>query len=322
MHLLITGGAGFIGGNFLRMILKAEPDVRITNVDKLTYAGDSRLPESLKDEPNHRFVHGDIADPELMNRVIGDDVDMIINFAAESHVDRSIEDPGVFIRTNVMGVQTLLDAAIRHKVGKFVQISTDEVYGSLGETGLFSETTPLDPSSPYSASKTAADHLVMAWHRTYGLDINITRCSNNYGPFQFPEKLIPVMIHKALSDQQLPVYGDGSNIRDWIHVNDHCKAIWAVATRGTPGRIYNIGGSQERSNLDVVREILSALEKPEDLISFVPDRLGHDWRYAIDSSRMQNELGWAPTHTFRTGLAQTIKWYLANPQWWTPLLKT
>ena len=321
MHLLITGGAGFIGGNFLRMVLDEMPALRVTNIDKLTYAGDPRLPESLKGNSKHQFIHGDISDAMLVDQAVADGVDMIINFAAESHVDRSIEDPGVFIRTNVMGVQTLLEAARRHKVKKFVQISTDEVYGSLGETGLFSETTPLDPSSPYSASKTAADHLVMAWHRTYGLDVNITRCSNNYGPFQFPEKLIPVMIHKALADQPLPVYGDGSNIRDWIHVNDHCRAIWAVATKGQAGRIYNIGGSQERSNLEVVKDILKALGKSEKLISFVPDRLGHDWRYAIDSTRVQSELGWQPTYTFQTGLQQTIEWYLENSDWWEPLLK-
>ncbi len=317
--ILITGGAGFIGSNFVRMMVK-QTQYDIVVVDKLTYAGNLQSIEDVFCE-RCRFVQSDIADAVAMEALFERErFDKVINFAAESHVDRSIEDPQVFIRTNILGVQVLLEASRKHGVKKFVQVSTDEVYGSLGETGLFTEDSPLEPSSPYSASKTSADLLVLAWHKTYGLPVNITRCSNNYGPYQFPEKLIPLMLLKASKDLPLPVYGDGSNVRDWIHVDDHCRALKAVLERGLSGRVYNIGGNSECDNLSVVHSILDVLEKPRSLVQFVEDRKGHDWRYAIDNTRIVEELGWTPTHSFAEGLKSTIDWYLSNESWWKPLL--
>ena len=317
--ILITGGAGFIGSNFVRTLVQ-DGGYSIVVLDALTYAGTLTSIEPILDD-NCQFVHGDIADRILVGHLFEThNFDYVINFAAESHVDRSITDPDVFIRSNVVGVQVLLEASRKHGVTKYLQVSTDEVYGSLGETGFFTEETTLDPSSPYSASKASADLLVQAWHRTYGLPVNITRCSNNYGPYQFPEKLIPLMVSKSLSDEALPVYGDGSNIRDWIHVQDHCDALKCVLEKGVSGRVYNIGGNNERSNLAVVRAILDAVQKPHSLISFVEDRLGHDWRYAIDNTRITTELGWSPKYTFEQGLQSTIEWYLNNRAWWHPLL--
>ena len=312
--VLITGGAGFIGSNFTRM-MSQKTDFRCVVLDQLTYAGHlSTIADVLSDRCI--FAKGDIADSILVQGLFEQYAfDYVINFAAESHVDRSIEDPGVFIRSNVLGVQVLLDACRQHGVTKYLQVSTDEVYGSLSDTGLFTEDMPLDPSSPYSASKASADMLVQAWHRTYGLSVNITRCSNNYGPYQFPEKLIPVIITRALANQSIPVYGTGMNVRDWIHVEDHCAALFEVLMRGQSGRVYNIGGRSERSNLDVVRTVLQIVGQSESLITFVDDRKGHDWRYAIDNSRIQSELGWEPNHSFEQGLVDTVQWYLANQSW-------
>ena len=319
--ILITGGAGFIGSNFTRM-MSQKSDFRCVVLDKLTYAGHlSTIEDVLGDECI--FVEGDIADIELVQGLfIQYQFDYVINFAAESHVDRSIEDPGVFIRSNVLGVQVLLDACRQHGVSKYVQVSTDEVYGSLGDTGLFTEDLPLDPSSPYSASKASADMLVQAWHRTYGLAVNITRCSNNYGPYQFPEKLIPVIITRAVENESIPVYGTGMNVRDWIHVEDHCSALFEVLIRGQSGRIYNVGGRSERSNLDVVRTVLEIVGKSESLITFVEDRKGHDWRYAIDNTRIQSELNWEPKHSFEEGLMETVQWYIENLDWSMNLTKS
>ena len=312
--VLITGGAGFIGSNFTRM-MSQKPEFRCVVLDQLTYAGHlSTIEDVLSD--SCIFVKGDIADSTLVQRLFEQYAfDYVINFAAESHVDRSIEDPGVFIRSNVLGVQVLLDACRQYCVTKYLQVSTDEVYGSLSDTGLFTEEMPLDPSSPYSASKSSADMLVQAWHRTYGLSVNITRCSNNYGPYQFPEKLIPVIITRALANQSIPVYGTGMNVRDWIHVEDHCTALFEVLMRGQSGRVYNIGGRSERSNLEVVRTVLQIVGQSESLITFVEDRKGHDWRYAIDNSRIQLELGWEPNHSFEQGLVDTVQWYLDNQSW-------
>ncbi len=317
MKLLVTGGAGFIGSNFVHYMLREHADVEIVNVDLLTYAGNPDNLRPVADDPRHRFVRADVADRAAMEPLFAEGVDAVVHFAAESHVDRSIADPAVFVRTNVLGTQTLLDLALqyRDRVGKFVQISTDEVYGSLGDTGYFSETSPLAPNSPYSASKAGADLLVRAYHETYGLNVNITRCSNNYGPYQFPEKLVPLMIMNALEDKPLPLYGDGLNVRDWLHVEDHCRAVDLVLRNGRPGEVYNIGGHNERTNLDVVRTILRELGKPESLITFVPDRPGHDRRYAIDAAKIRRELGWAPRYDFAAGIRETIRWYTANREW-------
>jgi dTDP-glucose 4,6-dehydratase len=287
----------------------------------LTYAGNLSTIADFKSSPQYNFIHGDIADADLVESIFANGIDAVVNFAAESHVDRSISDPGVFIRSNIQGVHTLLEAARRHKTQRFLQISTDEVYGELGENGYFSEQTHIAPSSPYSSSKASGDLFVQAWHHTYGMHTNITRCSNNYGPYQFPEKLIPVIISKALNNEPLPIYGDGSNIRDWIHVFDHNRAALTVLEKGTSGRIYNIGSSSEKSNLTLVKVLLDIMGKPHSLITFVKDRPGHDWRYAIDSSRIQNELNWAPTFTFEEGIRQTVEWYLENKVWWTNLLE-
>ncbi|MEK4512991.1 dTDP-glucose 4,6-dehydratase [Paenibacillus sp. FSL K6-2524] len=317
MKLLVTGGAGFIGSNFIIYMLQQHPDYQIVNVDAMTYAGNLENLKSIESHPNYSFVKADITDAKLMDELISLGVDVVVNFAAESHVDRSILDPGVFVKTNVLGTQVLLDAAKKYGVTKFVQVSTDEVYGSLGETGLFMESTPLEPNSPYSASKAGGDLLVRAYHETFGLPVNITRCSNNYGPYQFPEKLIPLIISRALSDQALPVYGDGLNIRDWLYVEDHCSAIDLVIHQGRVGEVYNIGGNNERTNLHIVKTILQELNKPESLITFVEDRLGHDRRYGIDPTKLTQELGWKPKHNFETGIKETIKWYLDNKDWWT-----
>ncbi|AET57596.1 dtdp-d-glucose 4,6-dehydratase, rfbb [Paenibacillus terrae HPL-003] len=317
MKLLVTGGAGFIGSNFVLYMLKQYPDYEIVNIDALTYAGNLENLKSIENHPKHTFVKADITDAQAIDQLMQQGIDVVVNFAAESHVDRSILEPEVFVKTNVFGTQVLLDAAKKYNVTKFVQVSTDEVYGSLGETGLFTEETPLQPNSPYSASKAGGDLLVRAYHETFGLPVNITRCSNNYGPYQFPEKLIPLMISRALSDQQLPVYGDGLNIRDWLYVEDHCSAIDLVIHQGKLGEVYNIGGNNERTNVHIVKTVLEELGKPESLISYVQDRPGHDRRYGIDPTKTMNELGWKPKHSFETGIKETIRWYLDNKEWWT-----
>jgi dTDP-glucose 4,6-dehydratase len=313
-QVLVTGGCGFIGSNFIRYLLQSDPEVRITNLDKLTYAGNLANLSDLANHPRYRFVRGDITDRETVRSVVPG-ADVVINFAAESHVDRSIHDSGPFLRTNVLGTQTLLDAVREFQVPRFVQISTDEVYGSLGPTGYFTEETPLAPNSPYSASKAAADLLVRSYHHTFGVPALITRCSNNYGPYQFPEKLIPLFITNLLNDQPVPVYGTGSNIRDWIHVLDHCRAIDLVWRQGRVGEVYNIGGECERTNLEITHALLEALGKPTSLIRFVKDRPGHDLRYAIDCSKIKRELGWKPQIPFADGLRDTIRWYQQNLDW-------
>ncbi|MCP3745981.1 dTDP-glucose 4,6-dehydratase [Paenibacillus sp. A3M_27_13] len=317
MKLLVTGGAGFIGSNFVLYMLKQHPDYEIVNIDALTYAGNLENLKSIENNSKHSFIKEDITDAQAIDQLMQQGIDVVVNFAAESHVDRSILEPEVFVKTNVLGTQVLLDAAKKYNVTKFVQVSTDEVYGSLGETGLFTEETPLQPNSPYSASKAGGDLLVRAYHETFGLPVNITRCSNNYGPYQFPEKLIPLMISRALSDQQLPVYGDGLNIRDWLYVEDHCSAIDLVIHQGKLGEVYNIGGNNERTNVHIVKTVLEELGKPESLISYVQDRPGHDRRYGIDPTKTMNELGWKPKHSFETGIKETIRWYLDNEEWWT-----
>ena len=327
---LVTGGAGFIGSNFVLYMLKKYPEIRIVNLDKLTYAGNLENLKSIEGDERHIFVQGDICDRELVSGLFEKyDFDFVINFAAESHVDRSIKNPEIFVETNVEGTVNLLQCAklawadgdgfVAGK--KFLQVSTDEVYGSLGETGYFTETTPLCPHSPYSASKTSADLFVMAFHDTYGLPVNITRCSNNYGPYQFPEKLIPLMINNAKHHKQLPVYGDGMNVRDWLYVEDHCKAIDMVANGGRDGEVYNVGGHNERPNIFIVKKILSTLSEKldptinESLIKYVEDRKGHDRRYGIDPQKIKDELGWYPETTFEVGIEKTIDWYLANTEW-------
>ncbi|MED3750950.1 dTDP-glucose 4,6-dehydratase [Geobacillus stearothermophilus] len=317
MNLLVTGGAGFIGSNFVRYMLEKYPNYKVVNYDLLTYAGNL---ENLKDVENHRnytFVKGDINNRELVDYLVKThEIDVIVNFAAESHVDRSITDPDIFVKTNVLGTQALLDVAKDNNIKKYVQISTDEVYGTLGETGYFTEETPLAPNSPYSASKAGGDLLVRAYHETYGLNVNITRCSNNYGPYHFPEKLIPLMITNALEGKELPIYGDGQNIRDWLHVKDHCAAIDLVIHKGRPGEVYNIGGHNERTNNEIVHLIVEKLGVSKDLIKYVADRPGHDRRYAIDPTKIMTELGWKPQYTFEKGIAETIQWYIDNQEWW------
>ncbi len=315
-RILVTGGCGFIGSNFIRYELANDPDLFIANLDKLTYAGNV---ENLNDLPNksrYEFHHGDICDRQFVLSLLEiGRFDAVVNFAAESHVDRSILDSGPFIQTNVIGTQTLMDCCRQQQIPRFVQVSTDEVYGSLGPTGRFTEETPLAANSPYSASKAAADLLVRAYHHTFGFPAVITRCSNNYGPYQFPEKVIPLFISNALRDQPLPVYGTGSNVRDWIHVNDHCRGIDAALRDGRAGEVYNFGGDCELTNLELTYALLDALGKPRTLIQFVSDRLGHDLRYAVDSSKSRRELGWIPLVNFRDGLRNTIDWYLANTAW-------
>ena len=315
MKLLVTGGAGFIGSNFILYMARQYPHYEIINVDALTYAGNLENLRSIEGHSNYRFVKADIADRAAMELLFQEGLDAVLNFAAESHVDRSIMQPDLFVRTNVLGTQTLLDLAKQYQVGKFVQISTDEVYGTLGDTGMFTEETPLAPNSPYSASKAGADLLVRAYHETFGLNVNITRCSNNYGPYQFPEKLIPLMIRNALEDKPLPVYGDGLNVRDWLYVEDHCSAVDLVLHKGVSGEVYNVGGNNERTNIAVVKTILAELGKPESLIRFVKDRPGHDRRYAIDATKIRRELGWQPKYNYESGIRETIRWYLANQDW-------
>ncbi len=325
MKILVTGGAGFIGGNYALTMTKAHPEDTYVVLDALTYAGNLETLASIMNEPNFKFVKGNICDRELVDKLFAEEqFDYVINFAAETHVDRSVEDPGIFLTTNILGVQTLMDACRKYGVKRYHQVSTDEVYGDLPLDRpdlLFTEETPIHTSSPYSASKAAADLLVLAYHRTYGLDVTISRCSNNYGPYHFPEKLIPLMISRALADESLPVYGDGANVRDWLYVTDHCTAIDLIVRNGRSGEVYNIGGHNEKTNLEVVKTILKALSKPESLIHFVKDRPGHDLRYAMDPTKIETELGWKPEYTFDTGIQKTIEWYLENREWWEHIIK-
>lgn len=320
-NILVTGGAGFIGSNFINHILSSRKDLKIINVDNLTYAGNLENLTQSENNPSYKFVKADITDREKMSKVFEEnDISDVIHFAAESHVDRSILGSEIFFRTNVIGTNILLEASKRFGIDKFVQVSTDEVYGSLGATGKFSESTPLDPNSPYSSSKASADLMALSFQKTYGLPVVVTRCSNNYGPFQFPEKLIPLMILNALNDKKLPVYGDGLNVRDWIYVIDHNKAVELVWEKGKVGEVYNIGANQEMTNIDIIKLILNYLGKSEELIEFVKDRLGHDRRYAIDSSKIENELGWKPEFNFEDAIEKTIEWYLQNKSWWERIL--
>jgi len=322
--ILVTGGCGFIGSNFVHLLRRERPDEPVLNLDLLTYAGNLENLLDLEGDAGHVFVRGDVADADLVAGLFArHEITAVVHFAAESHVDRSLLGPGAFVHSNVAGTQVLLEAARQAwdgGGGRFVMISTDEVYGSLGPEGAFTEDTPLAPSSPYSASKAAADLFCGAYHRTWGLPVIITRCSNNYGPWQFPEKLIPLMIQRASRGESLPVYGDGLNIRDWIHVEDHCRAVLAVLDGGEPGRIYNIGGGNERPNLEIVKLILAALGKGEELITFVADRPGHDRRYAMDSTRVRTELGWEPRVPFERGIADTIRWYADHRDWWERII--
>ncbi|EGA90031.1 dTDP-4-dehydrorhamnose reductase [Planococcus donghaensis MPA1U2] len=321
-NILVTGGAGFIGGNFVQYMAANYPKYHIYNLDLLTYAGDLTKHQAIENNDNYSFVHIDIADRQAIDALFEKiDFTYIVHFAAESHVDRSIAEPEIFIRTNVLGTQVLLEAAKRANIKKFVHVSTDEVYGELefDPTTFFTEETPLQPSSPYSASKASSDLLVRAYYETYGLPINITRCSNNYGPYHFPEKLIPLTISRLLNDQKVPVYGDGKNVRDWLHVQDHCSAIDLVMHSGEIGEVYNIGGHNEQKNLEVVKTIIRTLGKSEDLIEFVEDRLGHDKRYAIDPTKIER-LGWRPVYDFDTGIAQTVEWFLENKAWWEQII--
>ena len=313
--ILVTGGCGFIGSNFIREVLKTDPETSIINFDALTYAGNLANLADLANHPRYRFVRADITDRDAVLKALEGGVQALINFAAESHVDRSIIDSGPFVKTNIVGTQILLDCARQAKVSRFVQVSTDEVYGSLGDTGLFTESTPLAPNSPYSAAKASADMLVRAYVHTFGIDAVITRCSNNYGPYQFPEKLIPLIITNIMRDQQVPVYGDGMQIRDWIHVRDHARGVEMAWRKGRGGEVYNFGGRCEMANLHLTKKLLSLLGKPESLIKYVQDRPGHDRRYAIDCSKAEAELGWQPTVTFEDGLRETIAWYQANQEW-------
>jgi dTDP-glucose 4,6-dehydratase len=314
--ILVTGGAGFIGSNFVRMVLSEHPDCFVVNLDKLTYAGNLENLAGFLDKPNHKFIKGDICDGKLIEKIIEENrIETIINFAAESHVDRSITAPKIFIETNVTGTLTLLEAARDKKLERFIQISTDEVYGALGPAGKFTEDTPLSPNSPYSASKAAADLLVQAFGHTWGVKYNITRCSNNYGPYQFPEKLIPLMVNNALNNKALPVYGDGLYVRDWLYVYDHCTAVWQVLQEAPPGEIYNVGGCNEKTNLEVIDVILDRLGRPKSLIKHVTDRPGHDRRYAIDANKIITGLNWQPSVRFEEGINKTIDWYLQNQNW-------
>lgn len=329
-NVLVTGGAGFIGSNFVHYMLKTYEDIRLVSLDALTYAGNLENLTDVQDDPRYTFVKGDIRDGELVDRLFREyEFDTVVNFAAESHVDRSITEPEIFLTTNIIGTQTLLDAAKRawklepdnkysreYAPGvKYLQVSTDEVYGALGKTGMFTETTPLAPNSPYSASKAGADMIVRAYHETYGMPVNITRCSNNYGPYQFPEKLIPLMINNCKQNKSLPVYGDGMQIRDWLYVEDHCSAICAVLEKGVSGEVYNIGGNNEKANIEIVKLLIDALGKSEELITYVQDRPGHDRRYAIDNTKITTELGWSPAYRFEDGIQKTVRWYLNHADW-------
>jgi dTDP-glucose 4,6-dehydratase len=328
--ILVTGGAGFIGSNFVKLMLENHPEYKIINIDALTYAGNLENLKDIDGNPNYEFIKVDIRDREKIEEIFKtNDIASVINFAAESHVDRSIEEPEVFLTTNIIGTQVLLDTAKKYwkvnpkdkyckeyKPGvKFLQVSTDEVYGALGETGMFVETMPLMPNSPYSASKASADMIVRAYNETFGMPVNITRCSNNYGPYQFPEKLIPLMINNCLKEKDLPVYGDGMQVRDWLHVSDHCSAIDTVLHKGKDGEVYNIGGNNEKANIEIVKLIIGTLGKTEGLIKYVKDRPGHDRRYAIDNTKITTELGWEPAYTFEQGMKETIQWYLENTRW-------
>lgn len=328
--ILVTGGAGFIGSNFVKLMLEKYPEYKIINIDTLTYAGNLENLKDIDGNPNYEFIKVDIRDREKIEEIFkNNDIASVVNFAAESHVDRSIEEPEVFLTTNIIGTQVLLDTAKKYwklnpkdkyckeyKQGvKFLQVSTDEVYGALGETGMFVETMPLMPNSPYSASKASADMIVRAYNETFGMPVNITRCSNNYGPYQFPEKLIPLMINNCLKEKDLPVYGDGMQVRDWLHVSDHCSAIDTVLHKGKDGEVYNIGGNNEKANIEIVKLIIGTLGKSEDLIKYVKDRPGHDRRYAIDNTKITSELGWEPAYTFEEGMKETIQWYLENSKW-------
>jgi dTDP-glucose 4,6-dehydratase len=330
MNVLVTGGAGFIGSNFVRWMKQHAPEHRIVNVDALTYAGNLESLGDIPQDEGYRFIRADIRDRAKMSEVFAQyDITHIVNFAAESHVDRSIVEPELFLTTNILGTQALLDAAKQrwksapddkysraYRAGvRFLQVSTDEVYGALGREGKFSETTPLAPNSPYSAAKAGADLVCRAYYETFGLPLNITRCSNNYGPYQFPEKLIPLMIHNCMQGKALPVYGDGMQIRDWLHVSDHCSALYAVLTRGETGEVYNIGGNNEQANIDIVKRIIHTLGAGEALITYVKDRPGHDRRYAIDNTKITSQLGWSPAYTFEAGITETIAWYQNNPEW-------
>lgn len=328
--ILVTGGAGFIGSNFVKLMLEKHPKYKIINIDALTYAGNLENLKDIDGNPNYEFIKVDIRDREKIEEIFeNNDIASVVNFAAESHVDRSIEEPEVFLTTNIIGTQVLLDTAKKYwkvnpkdkyckeyKPGvKFLQVSTDEVYGALGETGIFVETMPLMPNSPYSASKASADMIVRAYNETFGMPVNITRCSNNYGPYQFPEKLIPLMINNCLKEKDLPVYGDGMQVRDWLHVSDHCSAIDTVLHKGRDGEVYNIGGNNEKANIEIVKLIIGTLGKSESLIKYVKDRPGHDRRYAIDNTKITTELGWEPAYTFEQGMKETIQWYLENTKW-------
>lgn len=330
MQILVTGGAGFIGGNFIRWMRAHAPEHLLVNVDALTYAGNLESLSDIPEDDHYRFVRADIRDRAKMDAIFSEyDITHVVNFAAESHVDRSIVDPEIFLSTNIIGTQVLLDTAKNHwklapedkysrefRLGvKFLQVSTDEVYGALGKEGKFSETTPLSPNSPYSAAKASADLVCRAYAETFGLPLNITRCSNNYGPYQFPEKLIPLMIHNCMQGKSLPVYGDGRQIRDWLHVSDHCSAIYTVLMRGAQGEVYNIGGDNERANIDIVKHIIRTLGAEETLITYVKDRPGHDRRYAIDNTKITTQLGWSPAYTFEQGMDETIAWYQAHTEW-------
>ncbi|PEU26752.1 dTDP-glucose 4,6-dehydratase [Bacillus wiedmannii] len=320
MNILVTGGAGFIGSNFVHYMLQNYETYKIINYDALTYSGNLNNVKSLQGYPNYSFVKGEIQNGELLEHVIKErDVHVIVNFAAESHVDRSIENPIPFYDTNVIGTVTLLELVKKYPHIKLVQVSTDEVYGSLGKTGRFTEETPLAPNSPYSSSKASADMIALSYYKTYQLPVIVTRCSNNYGPYQYPEKLIPLMVTNALEGKKLPLYGDGLNVRDWLHVTDHCSAIDVVLHKGRTGEVYNIGGNNEKTNVDVVEQIISLLGKTKEDIAYVTDRLGHDRRYAIDAQKMKNELGWEPQYTFEQGLKETVEWYEHHIEWWKPL---
>ena len=324
MTIIVTGGAGFIGSNFVYLQLKEHPEDRIICLDKLTYAGNLSTLQEAMEHPNFRFVKADIADRAAVEQLFEQEhPDIVVNFAAESHVDRSIENPGIFLQTNIMGTQVLMDACRKYGIRRYHQVSTDEVYGDLPLDRpdlFFTEDTPIHTSSPYSSSKAGADLLVLAYYRTFGLPVSITRCSNNYGPYHFPEKLIPLMISRALADEALPVYGKGENVRDWLYVEYHCKAIDLVMRKGRAGEVYNVGGHNERTNLEVVKTILKELGKPESLITFVTDRPGHDMRYAIDPTKIHSELGWLPETKFEDGIRQTIQWYLDNKKWWQDII--
>ena len=324
MTIIVTGGAGFIGSNFIFYMMDAHPEYRIVCLDSLTYAGNLSTLASVMDKPNFRFVKADICDRKAVFGLFEEEhPDMVVNFAAETHVDRSIEDPEVFLRTNILGTQVLMDACRKYGIGRYHQVSTDEVYGDLPLDRpdlLFTESTPIHTSSPYSSAKASADLLVQAYHRTFGLPVTISRCSNNYGPYQFPEKLIPLMIANALADKPLPVYGEGLNVRDWLYVDDHCKAIDLILHKGRVGQVYNIGGHNEMRNIDIVKLICKALDKPESLITYVADRKGHDMRYAIDPTKIHEELGWLPETMFAEGIQKTIQWYLDNKEWWQTIV--